>query len=156
MERLPLRGIDHVAINVRDLARALDFYTGLLGLPVTQREPSKPGIEYFLDCGESLVGLIQARNDAPEHLLQEGGAGGNHLSFRVPAREFDAVLTALETAGVPIRFAKRRARSWSLYFSDPDGNKLEITAWPIEDGLHPGTWRNEIYDPAARTWKPGP
>ena len=55
-------GIDHVAFNVRDLDKALEFYTKVIGLKITEREPSKPGIEYFLDCGPSLLGVIQAKD----------------------------------------------------------------------------------------------
>ena len=57
-----IHGIDHVAFNVRDLDKSLEFYTKVIGLKVTEREPSKPGIEYFLDCGPSLLGIIQAKD----------------------------------------------------------------------------------------------
>ena len=128
-----VQGIDHVAINVRDLQRSLDFYTQILGLSVTQREYSKPGIEYFLDCGSSLVGLIQGKPDEAEHLLKDGGIGGNHVSFRVKKNDFDAVVETLKNQNINILFSKKREKSWSVYFLDPDGNKLEITAWPMED-----------------------
>ena len=52
-------GIDHVAISVKDLNRSLEFYTKTFGLKITEREYSKPGVEYFLDCGSGLLGLIQ-------------------------------------------------------------------------------------------------
>lgn len=127
-----LVGIDHVAINVLNLERSLEFYTKVLGLKVTEREYSKPGIEYFLDCGGSLVGLIQGKQEE-KHLLQDGGVGGNHFAFRVSTKDFDKVVEELKSQKVPISFSKKREKSWSVYFSDPDGNKLEITAWPLED-----------------------
>jgi len=133
---IKVRGIDHVAINVKDLNRSLEFYTKILGLSITKREYSKPGIEYFLDCGTSLVGLIQVgagSKPAPTHLLQDEGVGGNHVAFRVKTTDFDRTVEALENAGVKILFSKKREKSWSVYFLDPDGNKLEITAWPEED-----------------------
>lgn len=133
-----IHGLDHVAINVRDLDAALRFYTEVLGLQVTQREHSKPGKEYFLDCGSSLIGLIQGDAASSSHLLQDEGLGGNHVAFRVKTQEFDRILDELKAHGVPVRFAKKREKSWSMYFSDPDGNKLELTAWPQEDGP-PGT-----------------
>ncbi len=127
-----LVGIDHIAINVLDLKRSLEFYTKVLGLKVTEREYSKPGTEYFLDCGGSLVGLIQGKEEE-KHLLQDGGVGGNHFAFRVSTKDFDQVVEELKTQKVPITFSKKREKSWSVYFLDPDGNKLEITAWPLED-----------------------
>ena len=122
-----------MAINCRDLSRSLEFYTLVIGLKVTKREPSKPGIEYFLDCGSSLMGLIQAEVEKGEHLLRNDGVGGNHVSFRIHSRDFDRIVEELKKQNVPIHFSKKREKSWSVYFEDPDGNKLEMTAWPGED-----------------------
>ncbi len=126
-------GIDHVALSVRDLEKSLEFYTKVIGLKISDREYQKPGTEYFLDCGTSLIGLIQGNPADGAHLLQDGGLGGNHVSFRVETKDFDKFCEALKNQGVIITYMKKRERSWSLYFLDPDGNKLEITAWPLED-----------------------
>ena len=125
-------GIDHVALNVRDLAASLDFYTRVLGLKVSPREHQKPGTEHFLDCGSSLIGLIQGDAAGETHALKDGGLGGNHVAFRVRVKDFDRTVAELKGKGVRFSFEKKRERSWSAYFEDPDGNKLEITAWPLE------------------------
>ncbi|OIO37480.1 MAG: hypothetical protein AUJ72_04450 [Candidatus Omnitrophica bacterium CG1_02_46_14] len=130
---IKILGIDHVAINVRDLDRSLEFYTKVIGLKVTKREVSKPGIEYFLDCGTSLVGLIQGNKAEGAHLLRDGGVGGNHVSFRVETKEFDRIADEIKRLGLAITHLKKREKSWSIYFLDIDGNKLEMTAWPLED-----------------------
>lgn len=127
-------GIDHVALNVVDLDKSLEFYTQILGLKVSEREFQKPGVEYFLDCGSSLVGLIQGSPEAGEHPFKHEGIGANHFSFRIPTREFDRYVEVLKENGVRVEFFKKREKSWSVYFYDPDGNKLEMTAWPQEDG----------------------
>ena len=145
-------GIDHVAINVRDLDKAVEFYTKVIGLKITDREPSKPGIEYFLDCGPSLIGIIQANNMSISHQFENEGLGANHFSFRIHSQDFDAMIKNLENNSVPIEFAKKRGKSWSLYFYDIDGNKLEVTAWPLEDGA--ANPLKAIYDPKTKTWKP--
>ena len=146
-------GIDHVAFNVRDLDKSLAFYTKVIGLKITEREPSKPGIEYFLDCGPSLLGVIQAQNLDSSHLFANEGLGANHFSFRVHSRDFDAMIAHLEANHVRIEFAKKRAKSWSLYFYDPDGNKLEATSWPLEDGTPEDKRVKEIYDTKTQSWK---
>lgn len=133
MSRIKLLGIDHVALSVKDLDKSLEFYTKILGLKVTEREYSKPGIEYFLDCGTSLIGLIQGDPKGDHHELQDGGVGGNHVSFRVNTQDFDKMCEEIKDLGLEITYQKKREKSWSLYFKDLDGNKLEITAWPLED-----------------------
>ena len=132
---IPVIGIDHAAISVRNLDRSMEFYTKILGFKITEREPSKPGIEYFLDCGTSLIGLIQGKEEEGEHPLCDGGTGGNHVSFRIHAKDFDRSVEALKAHHVTVTFSKKREKSWSVYFLDPDGNKLELTAWPVEDGV---------------------
>ena len=126
-------GIDHIALNVRNIDQSLKFYTEILGLKISERENQKPGLEYFLDCGPSLVGLIQGKEGVDDHFLKHEGLGGNHFSMRVKTQDFDQALEELKQRGVTIHFFKKREKSWSIYFEDPDGNKLEITAWPQED-----------------------
>ena len=148
-----IQGFDHVALNVRDIDKSVEFYTKILGLKITEREPSKPGVEYFLDCGPSLLGIIQAKDFNNQHYFANEGLGANHFSFRIHAKDFDAMIQHLEKNNVKIEFAKKREKSWSLYFYDLDGNKLEITAWPREDKLPEEKLKKEIYDPKTKNWK---
>ncbi len=150
---IQVQGFDHVAVNVRDIDKAVEFYGKIFGLKVTAREPSKPGIEYFLDCGPSLLGIIQAKDLERSHHFENDGVGANHFSFRVHAKDFDAMIKRLEENNVKIEFAKKREKSWSLYFYDLDGNKLEVTSWPREDGLPQEKLVKEIYDPQIKNWK---
>ena len=149
-----IQGIDHVAINVRDIDKAVEFYTKVIGLKITQREPSKAGVEYFLDAGPSLIGIIQAEDFGSEHGFKNEGLGANHFSFRIHAKDFDNFIRHLETHEVKIEFAKKRDKSWSLYFYDLDGNKLEATAWPLEDGLSDDQCKKLTYDSKTKQWKP--
>ena len=148
-----IQGIDHVALNVRDLDKSIEFYTKVIGLTITAREPSKPGVEYFLDCGPSLLGIIQARDLSVNHPFAHEGLGANHFSFRVHSNDFEPMIKHLEANLVTIEYAKKRPKSWSLYFYDLDGNKLEATAWPLEDGLTQQQRVKEIYDGKIKVWK---
>ena len=147
-----IQGFDHVAINVKDIDKSVEFYTKVIGLKITEREPSKPGIEYFLDCGSSLLGIIQAQDLNDHHLFANEGLGANHFSFRIHANDFDGFIKKLEDNDVRIEFAKKRDKSWSLYFYDLDGNKLEATSWPREDGLSDEKIHKIIYDPQTKSW----
>jgi len=151
---ITIQGIDHVAVNVRDIDKSVDFYTKVIGLNITKREPSKPGVEYFLDCGPSLIGIIQAQNLDDQHFFTNDGLGANHFSFRIHANDFDAMIQRLVEQGIRIEFAKKREKSWSLYFYDLDGNKLEFTSWPLEDGLPESAIKKVIYRPVQKEWEP--
>ena len=148
-----IQEIDHVAINVRDIDKSVEFYTKVIGLAITQREPSNPGVEYFLDCGPSLIGIIQAKDFGSQHAFANEGLGANHFSFRVHSDDFETMIQRLEKNNVTIEFAKKREKSWSLYFYDIDGNKLEVTSWPLEDGLPLEKRVKEIYDGKTKSWK---
>ena len=150
---IKIQGIDHVAFNVRDLDKSVKFYTEVIGLKVTEREPSKPGIEYFLDCGPSLLGVIQAKDLTNNHPFSNEGLGANHFSFRIHSNDFESMIAHLEHHGVKIEYAKKRPKSWSLYFYDLDGNKLEATAWPLEDGLPEEKRVKEIYTTKEKAWR---
>lgn len=148
-----IQGIDHVAFNVRDIDKSVEFYTKVIGLKVTEREPSKAGVEYFLDCGPSLLGIIQAKDLSQNHPFANEGLGANHFSFRVHSNDFEPMIQHLEAHGVTIEYAKKRPKSWSLYFYDLDGNKLEATAWPVEDGLPAERRVKEIYSSHTKSWR---
>ena len=46
-------GINHLALVCRDMARTVDFYTNVLGMPLikTIELPAAMGQHFFFDCG---------------------------------------------------------------------------------------------------------
>jgi len=126
-----LRKIGHVVLNVTDLEASIRFYTGVLGLRVSDRYPDSmvPGGMIFLRCntdhhGVALVGGAQ----------KSGRSSLNHFAFEVGG--LDEVFRArawLREQGVPIVFEGRRRAGCqvAVEFTDPDGNNLEIY-WNID------------------------
>ena len=124
-----LRKIGHVVLNVADFERSVRFYTGVLGLQVSDRYSMVPGGMIFLRCntdhhGVALVGGAQ----------QAERSSLNHFAFEVGA--LDEVFRArawLREHGVPIVFEGRRRAGCqvAVEFTDPDGNNLEIY-WNID------------------------
>jgi len=126
-----LKKLGHVVLNVSDLEAAVGFYTGVLGLRVSDRYPDSmvPGGMVFLRCntdhhGVALVGGAPRRE--PSSL--------NHFAFEVAS--LDEVFRArawLRKHGVPIVFEGRRRAGCQIAveFRDPDGNNLEIY-WGVD------------------------
>ena len=121
-----LRKIGHVVLNVTDIEAALRFYTGVLGLEVSDRYPDTmvPGGMIFLRCNPDHhgVALVGGASKLDKSSL-------NHFAFEVGTP--DEVFRArawLRERGVPIVFEGRRRAGCQLAveFQDPDGNNLEI------------------------------
>ncbi|GAC1517094.1 MAG: hypothetical protein NVS1B4_16000 [Gemmatimonadaceae bacterium] len=115
--------IGHAHIKVRDLDRAIAFYTGVVGLAVTERV----GNHYaFLSGGSAHHDLaLQAVGDAavspPRHAV-----GLYHVAFAVAdRREFARAWKRVADAGLPATAVDHRI-SWALYCADPDDNGVEI------------------------------
>jgi catechol 2,3-dioxygenase-like lactoylglutathione lyase family enzyme len=52
-DQFELRGINHLALVSSDMARTVDFYTNVLGMPLvkTVELPGGMGQHFFFDCG---------------------------------------------------------------------------------------------------------
>ncbi len=96
-----LTEIDHVAIAVRDLDAAIDWYRDALGAEVAHREiVERDGVEEaLLAVAESYVQLITpTRDDSPvARFLDKRGEGLHHVGYRVP--DCAAALEAMVKAG---------------------------------------------------------
>lgn len=115
--------IGHAHLKVRDLARSVDFYTRFFDLRVTEE---LPGAFAFLSGGamHHELALQEAGPDASPPNLN--GIGLYHVAFEVPdQRSFAQAYNTVTKAGVPAA-AVDHGISWAMYFSDPDGNGLEI------------------------------
>jgi len=121
----------HVGLNVSDLARARDFYAAALGLRV-QGESGEEGRRFaFLGDGERLVLTLWEQADGA---FSAATPGLHHLSFELDdigqVREAEARLRAL---GAPLLYDGivphgEGASSGGIFFTDPDGIRLELYA----------------------------
>ena len=142
-----LRKIGHVVLNVTDLERAVAFYTGILGLQVSDRygDSMVPGGMVFLRLNPDHHGVALVGDARPSDHTSL-----NHFAFEVGS--LDEVFRArawLQERGVPIHFEGRRRAGCqvAIEFRDPDGNNLEIY-WNIDQIGTEGMVR-----PAAE-WRP--
>ena len=121
-----IQGLDHLALAVSDLPRAVSFYCDVLGMrPVDERNPAEE--TYFWVN----FGFGQTLNPAryPEgtpHALgtPHDPSRSPHAAFAAPEESLSTLKKRLEAWGVKVRESRT-----GLYFSDPDGNFLEVTCW---------------------------
>ena len=128
-----IHGLDHVAITVSDLARALDFYRGLLGFRLLGHLDF-PGDEHgfsiaYLDTGRGTLELFSyagAETLASGCLPDDRQVGLRHLALRVTG--IDAVAEQLACAGVPFTLEPTDAAGGVriAFLTDPDGTLIEL------------------------------
>ncbi len=115
-----IRGIFEIAIKVKDLERAQEFYKSVLGLEAGLLD-KKRRWDFLRVAGSR--GMVVLQEDTGEWPAQ-------HFAFSVEAADIERAAEELRSKGVetvgPIR------HDWipalSLYFSDPDGHELELCA----------------------------
>ena len=113
---LKVTGIDHVVLHVKDLERAKRFYIDLLGFEVAHES----SWQSFLSCGGQQVALFEVRDGGEIH----AGDEMNHMALRLASGEYEEVRAVLEAAGVEVH--GRPGDDRCLYFSDPDGHRLQV------------------------------
>lgn len=117
--------IGHVHLKVSDLPRAVAFYRDVLGFEVMDRFGDEAA---FLGAGgyHHHIGLntwSSKGGDAPPR----GHTGLYHAAFLYPDRPALAqVFKRVLEAGVRIDGAADHGVSEAIYFTDPDGNGIEI------------------------------
>lgn len=132
MEGIRIQQIVETVIYTADLARAIDFYTRVLGL---ERQFSDARFCAF-SVAPGQVFLIFNRDTVHEGPIPPHTATGpQHFAFGIPVDDFESWKEHLTAAGVKIEstviwpFGGR-----SLFFRDPDGHLAELVT--------PGTWQN--------------
>jgi catechol 2,3-dioxygenase-like lactoylglutathione lyase family enzyme len=158
-----LRGVNHLALVCRDMARTVDFYSNVLGMPLTKtiELPGGRGQHFFFDIGNgdslAFFWFPDAPEAAPGIAAPDRGARGslssahgsmNHVAFDVPAEKIEQYRERLVARGIEVTrvmnhddSAEQVSREMhdgvfirSIYFFDPDGILLEFAAWTRELG----------------------
>lgn len=156
-----IRGVHHLALVCKDMARTVEFYRDVLGMPLvkTLDLPGGRGQHFFFDIGngdslaffwfpdapEAVPGIA-----APERLPRRGNfmsAHGsmNHIAFTVPSDKFEEYHQRLLDKGIDVTEIANHDNSEtqiseemnegvyirSVYFFDPDGVCLEFACWTL-------------------------
>lgn len=113
---------NHVSLLVKDTARALEFYQGLLGLDIDASRPPMTFPGAWLVVGTARIHLMEisaakAQTDLPEH-------GGRDRHFALDVVDLGAIEALLAAAGIPYTLSGSGRRA--LFCRDPDGNAVEL------------------------------
>ena len=121
--------LDHVEVFVRDMDAALAWYDQVFGLKVMRRWVPGP---VMIGVGGAMIALFQARRDGPDNSDddKQPAIRWRRVAWRVVPEEFEAAQQHLRACGVGFQGPIDHEGPLSIYFTDPDGNPLEITCYP--------------------------
>jgi len=154
-----LGGINHLALVSSDMRQTIDFYSGVLGMPLikTLDLPNGMGQHFFFDCGggdcvaffwfpdapDGVPGVSAPRTRPEQGEMLSAVGSMNHVAFHVPAEKFEGYRRRLKEKGVAVSPILNHDDSpigvsrdlydgvfvRSFYFQDPDGILLEFACW---------------------------
>jgi catechol 2,3-dioxygenase len=127
------RKLGHVVLKVRDAARSRDFYTRALGLRVAHEDLTQGTV--FLSFGREHhdLALFQMATGAAPDAAQPGL---HHVAWQLGSfEELQAAYRELKAAGIPIESTVEHNVTRSVYFPDPDGNRVELYCDMVDNGF---------------------
>jgi catechol 2,3-dioxygenase len=125
--------LGHIVLKVRDAARSRDFYTRALGLKVAHEDLERGTV--FLSFGREHhdLALFQLASGEPPEATRPGM---HHMAWRLGSfEELRAAYHELRAIGVPVEDTVEHNVTRSVYFPDPDGNRLELYCDMVDNGF---------------------
>jgi catechol-2,3-dioxygenase len=127
------RKLGHVVLKVRDARASRDFYTRTLGLKVAHEDLEQGTV--FLSFGREHheLALFQLATD---QAAGEKRAGLHHMAWQLGSfEELQDAYRELKAIGIPIESTIEHNVTRSIYFPDPDGNRVELYCDMVENGF---------------------
>lgn len=125
----PVARLNHAVLYVRDLDRAVDFYTRVFQFQEIARLGNAMAFLRAAGSGNHHdLGLAAVGADAPRP--PRGSTGLYHLAWQVPRIEDLATAQQVLAAEGAIVGTSDHGATKSVYGRDPDGNEFEIM-WPV-------------------------
>jgi catechol 2,3-dioxygenase-like lactoylglutathione lyase family enzyme len=124
------RGLHHTALLSSDVEQTVRFYQDLLGFPLTELIENRdyPGSShFFFDIGNrNLLAFFDFPGlDVGPYAEVLGGL--HHLAISVEPARWEAIVRRFDKAGVAYEIHSEV----SVYFTDPDGARIELIADPL-------------------------
>ncbi|MBF8186622.1 VOC family protein [Nonomuraea sp. K274] len=121
-----VKAFDHLVLNVRDVERALEFYSETLGLEQERVPEWRAGKAPFPSVRVNESTIIDLVN------RPRGESNVDHICLVVDPVDWQKVIdsgvfTVLEG---PVRRFGARGDAQSVYVQDPDGNTVELRWYP--------------------------
>ncbi|MBE9076979.1 VOC family protein [Romeria aff. gracilis LEGE 07310] len=136
-----LRGVHHIALNVKDMQAACQFYGEVLGLHKLQGEEvpktlvklvAEGKVTNFRTPDGTILDLFWEPDlSPPDPDPEKGFTRANHLAFDIAPTQFDQAMERLRAHQITFDGPVTRPTGRGIYFYDPDGFIIEIRCDPL-------------------------
>lgn len=136
-----IRRLQHAVLNCRDVEASMKFYTENLGMEVVSYNRERKMAFLSFGTEHHDIALFQFPTDAG--ILEPNHLGLNHLALEIEGGEdqLKELYARLKAHEVRIDRTTDHVMSRSVYFFDPDGNRLEIFS-----DMMPGKAKQWLHD----------
>ena len=132
---MKVNALDHIVINVADVARSVDWYRRVLGMEVKVFDPGhgKP-VRTSLVFGHQKIKVRPQGADKVEWFTADHEAPGSDDLCFLTSSSPEEVVAHLKACGVkieegPVKKQGARGVLLSVYCRDPDGSLIEISSY---------------------------
>jgi catechol 2,3-dioxygenase-like lactoylglutathione lyase family enzyme len=131
LEQIQTTGVHHITLIGSNRQDTIDFYEGVLGMPLVFEQPNLDIPEehhLFFDVGDGRLITFFVREDRATDPTPTPEAVGavHHIAYEVSPEVFERAIEGLKTSGYPNTGRVDRGFMNSLYFRDPNGFQLEL------------------------------
>src|SRR5262245_31169991 len=131
------RKLGHVVLKVRDVQKAKDFYTRVLGLKVAYEDRQRSAVFLSFGTEHHELALFQLATGEPSEAVQ---LGLHHMAWQLGSfAELQAAHRELLELGIPIEATIEHNVTRSGCFFDPESNRAELYCDIVCNGLEPVT-----------------
>ena len=113
--------VGHVVLNVKDVEASVQFYREAMGMEVMRQSEGAAFMSFGTQHHD--IALFKAHEGA-----EKGTLGLNHIAFQIQGGETELrqLYGRLLQYGAKVDHTTAHGATHSVYFFDPDGNRLEI------------------------------
>jgi len=137
MARIQTQGVHHITLNGADRQTSIDFWEGVLGMPLVFEQPNLDDHavnHLYFDPGDGRLITIFTKEDRPADSKPNPNRPGNlhHLAFMVSLASYKQAARRLDERGVQHSGEIDRGFMWSIYFREPLGQLIELASYKFE------------------------
>jgi catechol 2,3-dioxygenase-like lactoylglutathione lyase family enzyme len=133
MRKLQSQGVHHITLVGADRRTSIDFWEGVLGMPFVFEQPNLDNAldsHLYFDPGDGRLITVftnEERKPDPTRTATDVGCV-HHIALSVSPATFQQAVRRLEERGISHSGVKDRGFMDSIYFEDPLGLTIELSA----------------------------